>query len=335
MPQMIASRQAAAITSNSLSPVRAESDNIPAEADGAARRFVCGRARFPMIESKRFVHPGVVFSAVGHVGLLLALLIFKGTGGVRPVAPEPIAVEIVPSDELPQTETEQVEGTPLDSTSRGSEVSSDSRYGSASTAPPRPKSNTPPSLQQAQARSDRPAGGSPAEPQPQTAPPAEGETPPLPSGALVPPAPAAQPQPHPDEAQREPNASDMFAMPLALPGGRLGGGFDAPASNPAMLPHDDTAAFRARLSACSRSAALYSMDDRTAIELRISFKRDGTLASPPQLLHSSLSADAVALTKMALDALERCQPFPELPADRYNKWKTLDLVVTPLSLSRE
>jgi hypothetical protein len=286
-----------------------------------------------MIESKRFVHPGVVFSAVGHVGLLLALLFFAGTGGVRSVPPEPIAVELVPADEAPQTETEQVEGTPHDSTSRGSEVSSDSKDGSASTAPPRAKMTVPPSLQQAQAQPNQP-GASPVDAQQQTAPPAEGETPPLPSEALVPPASVAQPQPqpHPNEAPSQPNANEMFAMPLALPGGRLGGGFDAPASNPAMLPHDDTAAFRARLSACSRSVALYSMDDRTAIQLRISFKRDGTLASPPQLLHSSLSVDAVALTKMAVEALERCQPFPELPADKYNKWKTLDLVVTPLLL---
>jgi hypothetical protein len=125
----------------------------------------------------------------------------------------------------------------------------------------------------------------------------------------------------------------MFAMPLVLPGGRISSGLDATASNPAMLPHDNTAAFRARLSACSRSPALVSMDDNAAILLRVSFKRDGTLAAPPELLRSSLSADAVALTKMAINALERCQPFTELPADKYKDWKTLDIVVTPLTLS--
>ncbi len=35
----------------------------------------------------------------------------------------------------------------------------------------------------------------------------------------------------------------------------------------------------------------------------------------------------------AIAALQSCQPFTELPADKYNKWKTLDLVVTPLALS--
>jgi hypothetical protein len=298
---------------------------------GAVGRFICRRARCLMTESKRFVHPAVVFSIVGHVCLLLALLFFVRPGRLQSVPPEPIAVDIVPADEAPQPHPEQVEGTPLESTSHGSEVSSDSKSGSASTAP-RPKFNQSTSLKQAQPRSSEQGGGSPADARQQAPPPGEGETPPLPSEALVPPIPA-EPGPQPTDAQRQPNASEMFAMPLALPGGRLGGGLDAPSSNPAMLPHDDTAAFRARLSVCSRSPASYALDDNVAIELRISFKPDGSLAAPPELLRSSLSAGAVALTKMAVDALERCQPFSELPADKYEKWKTLDLVVTPLTLS--
>jgi len=120
-------------------------------------------------------------------------------------------------------------------------------------------------------------------------------------------------------------------MPLALPGGKLGGGFDAPASQPAMLPHDDTAAFRARLSACSKLPG--GIDEKAAILVRISFKRDGTLAAPPQLIDAALSADAALLLNTAADALERCQPFGELPPDKYRKWRTMDLVVSPLTLS--
>jgi hypothetical protein len=326
---MIAAVAVVAVTSNSLFPVRPRGEDISAQAD-SARSSSLEAGTISMTESKRFVHLGLVVSVVLHAGLLLALL-FVRSNGVQPVPPESITVEIVPSDEAPQPETEQVEGTPLDSTSRGSEASSDSKYGSASAAAPRPKFSEP-SPQQAQAQSDR-QGGSPPAAQPVAPPLGEGETPPLPSEALVPPTPAAQSQAQPDAAADQSKISDMFAMPLALPGGRIGGGFDAPASNPAMAPHDDTAAFRARLGQCSRSEALYSMDGRTAILLRVSFKRDGTLAAPPELLRSSLSADAVALTKMALSALERCQPFTELPADKYRDWKTIDLVVTPRTLS--
>ena len=90
-----------------------------------------------------------------------------------------------------------------------------------------------------------------------------------------------------------------------------------------------TAAFRTRVSACARSK--YTVDENEKIVLRVFFKRDGRLAAPPQLLHSSLTPGAVVLTKMSVDALQRCQPFHDLPADRYEDWKTLDLEITPLA----
>jgi hypothetical protein len=283
-----------------------------------------------MIGLKRFICVEFVFSLVAHVGLLLGLL-FVGAGGVRPVPPEAMTVEIVPSNQAPQIET-NVEGTPLDSASSGSEVLSDSQKGSATTQPPRPKSRAP-SLQQAQAHVNPQRSGSRADAQPQAASLVQPETQPQASEPLLlPTTPTDHLQPHP-EAANQLDAHEMFAMPLALPGGRLGGGFDAPSSNPAMLPHDDIAAFRARLSSCSRLPA--GIDENVMIALRISFKRDGTLASPPQLLEASLSPDAAALLNIAVSALQSCQPFTELPADKYKRWKTLDLVISPLALSSE
>lgn len=315
-----------------------KNDNLLAQALHALRRGIRRLGTIFMVALKRFIRPGFVFSVVGHGGLLLGLL-FVGPGGVQSVPPEAVTVEIVPSNEVPQIETTQVEGTPLDSTSSGSEVSSDSEKGSASAEAPRPKLTRAPSLQQAQAdlnqqHSDSLAAAQPQAAQPLAAQPVERETQPEESEPLLPPTtPTVQPQPNPKEAASQPNAGEMFAMPLALPGGRLGGGFDAPSSNPAMLPHDDTAAFRARLSSCSQLPAGFDMDEKVAIVLRISFKRDGTLASAPELLRASLSPDAAALMNTAVSALQRCQPFTELPADKYRKWKTLDLVVTPLALS--
>jgi hypothetical protein len=272
-----------------------------------------------MIGLKRFTRTGFVFSVVGHGCLLLSLL-FVGAGGFQSAPSETVTVEIVPSDEAPQIETRQVEGTPLDSASLGSEVSSDSEKGSASAESPRPKTAAP-SLQQAEAHLNPERSGSPAA-QRHTEPPVPDEV---------------QPQFEPvlptstKESANQPNASEMFAMPLALPGGRVGGGLDVPTGNPAMLPHDDTAAFRARLSSCSQVPA--GIDEKVAILLRISFKRDGTLASRPQLLDASLSPDAAVLMHTAVSALQKCQPFNELPADKYKNWKTIDLVVTPLVLS--
>ena len=281
---------------------------------------------------KRFIRREFVFSVVAHASLLGLVLV--SANGVQPVPPEAMTVEIVPSSEAPQIEnSNNVDGTPLESTSTGSEVSSTAEKGSATTQRPTPKSKAP-SLQKAQTRVNPQRTASRAATEPQPAPPVEPETQPQASEPLLPPtAPTDQPQPHPKEAASQMEAQDMFAMPLALPGGRLGGGFDAPASNPAMLPHDDIAAFRARLSSCSRLPP--GIDRNVAIALRISFKRDGTLASPPQLLDASLSPDAVALMTTAVNALERCQPFAELPADKYKKWRTLNLIVTPLALSSD
>jgi hypothetical protein len=272
-----------------------------------------------MIGLKRFIRWEFVVSMVAHGCLLLGLLLV-GAGGIRSVPPEAITVEIVPSDEI---EPRQVEGTPLDSTSSGSELSSTSEKGSTTTATPRPKTAAT-SLQQAQAPLNREHNDSAAASQPRTEPSVQDQTQPH----FEPELPEAT-----KEAANQPNAGEMFAMPLALPGGRLGGGFDAPTSNPAMLPHDDTAAFRARLSSCSRLPP--GIDENAAILLRISFKRDGTLASPPQLLKASLSPDAAVLMHSAVSALQSCQPFSELPADKYAKWKTLELTVTPLVLLGE
>jgi hypothetical protein len=247
-----------------------------------------------MFGLKRVIRPGLGFSVIGHAGLLLALL-FIGAGGVRSVPPEAMTVEIVPSDEAPQIEAKEVEGTPLDSASSGSELSSNSEKGSADEARPRPKTAAP-SLQEEQAQLDAQRSGSLAA-HPQTEPPSKDETQPQ----FEPLLPATT-----QEAARQPNVGEMFAMPLALPGGRLGGGFDSPTSNPAMLPHDDTAAFRAHLSSCSTLPA--GIDENAAVVLRISFKRDGTLASQPRLLEASLSPDAAAF------APKRSQCAAKVPA---------------------
>jgi hypothetical protein len=285
-----------------------------------------------MIDWKRYIRPDLVFSVIGHVGVLLLGLLVFGASGSKPPPPEAMTVDIVSASELPQTENDQVDGTPLESTSNGSELSSNSDKGSASAERPQPKSASP-SLQQAQTRTNEQRTASlatqppaaPEEPQPETQPSAA-------EPLLSPTAPKSDAQPHPEEDAPKTNVAEMFAMPLAMPGGKLGGGFDAPSPTPAKLAHDDIAAFRAHASSCTRLPP-GMMDPDVAILLRISFKRDGTLASTPELLNSTISPDVLPLLQSAVDALKRCQPFTELPPDKYKKWKTLDLVVTPRLLS--
>jgi hypothetical protein len=302
-----------------------------------------------MIGLKRFVRPDVVFSAIGHVGVLLLSLVVFGAGADRPVPPEAMVVEIVPPSEAPQfepptetaltetpqTETPHVDGTPLESKSMGSEVSSNSEKGSATAERPEPKMALPsPELTQPRSNPQRsaslaaaqPPAASPEEPQPETQPQAS-------EPLLRPTIQTDRSEPHPEEARTQPDVGEMFALPLALPGGRLGGGFDAPSADPAMLPHDDIALFRARASSCTRVPAGTAVDENVRIVLRVSFKPDGTLASQPWILDASFLPGTSELIQAAVSALEKCQPYAELPKDKYNEWKTLDLTVTPRMLS--
>jgi hypothetical protein len=47
------------------------------------------------------------------------------------------------------------------------------------------------------------------------------------------------------------------------------------------------------------------------------------------LLEASASAKGPLLMQRAMDALQACQPYTMLPADKYKEWKVLDLSFTP------
>jgi len=147
--------------------------------------------------------------------------------------------------------------------------------------------------------------------------------------APVPP-PLAPPQPPPPIAEpQEPNIADMFGLPLALPDGRLGGGFDAPAFDAAKIPANDTAKFREHLKTCLTRPGSVAPTDKIRVVLRVVLKPDGTLAATPTLIEASASAKGPALMTSAINGLRACQPYAMLPADKYNEWKVLDLSFTP------
>ncbi|MCZ7656493.1 MAG: hypothetical protein M5U07_00910 [Xanthobacteraceae bacterium] len=67
--------------------------------------------------------------------------------------------------------------------------------------------------------------------------------------------------------------------------------------------------------------------------LRVFLKRDGALASEPQLVEASASRAGPPLVAAATRALRECQPFAFLPADRYDEWKILDIGFTPREMA--
>ena len=63
--------------------------------------------------------------------------------------------------------------------------------------------------------------------------------------------------------------------------------------------------------------------------LRVALKRDGKLARTPTLMAAKATPKGPLIMKAAIHALEACQPYSMLPADKYKEWRELDLEFTP------
>ena len=280
-----------------------------------------------MIGLKRFIRPGVAISVIGHVGALVLGLLFVGANSFQSMPQDAMLVDIVPPDEAPR-----LEGTPSDLRLSGSEVSSKSNSASAAAQPPPPKpAAQSPQQQQQNSNPHDNARQAMAQPRMAQAETAQAERA-QPESAQIqtsepPPAP---PEPHPEETADQPSTSETFAR-LALLGGRLGGGFNAPPIGVVQPAYDFTAPFRQRVSSCSALPAGIDATDKIRVKLRVFLNRDGTLASPPQLIEPIASPLGQELMQSAVNALQKCQPYTMLPAERYKDWKTLDLIFFPLN----
>jgi hypothetical protein len=274
-----------------------------------------------MIGLKRFAYPGLIISAAAHIGALVVGLLYFNAGSLNAIPPEAMVVDIVPPDEAPR-----LQGVPSELRTSGAEVSSNSKSASVPTQPP-PKPAAP-QQQQSQQRSQSPRNAHQAVERPQNAgqDAAQSET----AQAQSSDAPPAPPQPHSQDTPYQPGVGEMLAQ-LALIGGPLGGGFNAPQVNALQIGYDFTEPFRERVSWCSSLPAGLEAGDKISVSLRVYLNRDGTLASTPKLLGPSPSPKAQVLMQSAIDALRKCQPYTMLPAEKYQQWKTLDLVFYPLN----
>ena len=120
--------------------------------------------------------------------------------------------------------------------------------------------------------------------------------------------------------------------PAAGSGDKSGDAFDGSAQ-PADIAPALVTEFRRHLKACSKLPASIAASDRLKIKLRVMMTLDGRLAAEPVLIEASASAKGPALMQGAIGALQACQPYAMLPADRYGEWKVLDLSFTPQDFS--
>ena len=143
----------------------------------------------------------------------------------------------------------------------------------------------------------------------------------------------------------EPDLSVKYHVMLGLPPNLAAGlarrdpatspasAFDGPASQAADIASSLVAEFRRHLRTCSKLPPSIAPSDNLKIKLRVLMTPDGRLAAEPVLIEASASAKGPALMQGAIGALQACQPYAMLPADRYGEWKVLDLSFTPQDFS--
>lgn len=271
---------------------------------------------------------GAAISVTAHVAALAAWLLLAGVHPFEPTSAEAITVDIVTPDEAPPLpkEPDTYDFPTLDDKEQAVQKQADAPQPKPDAAQPQQKSAEPPApaasaaskpqqdsrqaaLQQQQADQPKPAEQPQSQAQPQAAP--------------------QPPPPQQEVPTAAPDITSKFGMMFTLPDAGAAGDFDAKATASANISREDAAALRAHLKTCSVLPRSVSPADNVSVVLRVAFRRDGTLATEPLLIQASASEKGPALMKGAMDALQKCQPYAMLPADRYDQWRLLDLSFAP------
>jgi hypothetical protein len=246
---------------------------------------------------------GLVFSAVGHLALLLwGFVLFASPKLFAPVPPESITVDIVPAAAMPQdleqSRAESAAAQQPPGPDREQAPAENSQIGTASASPK-------PSAQEQRLGQREPFQARPA-----------------------------QPPPPPNLLVFNPTVAPVPELPLPL--GDVPNpaeGFDAPAQGTAKLSREEIAAFRAHLQKCWNPPATIAEAQKLKVVLRVALGPNGALTGSPTLIEASASAHGPALVATAISALRQCQPYGFLPAGKYQEWKLLDLSFSPHGMS--
>jgi len=267
------------------------------------------------VELRRLIPTGIAASAVGHLSVLAMVMIFAEVHPFGSVTAEPIAVDIVSADEAkPAPKPEETPLPPKADPSDAFNLSSKSAP--SSTPVPSPAQEAAPQPQpqkQAALSTARPARQAAAQPLPQ------------------------QTSPSPSYAPPEPDLAIKYHVMLGLPPElpprarpvKSGDGFDGEASQKADIASSLVTEFRRHLRTCSKLPASITPADNVMIKLRVLMTPEGRLAAEPVVAEGSANPKALDLKQSAVEALQACQPYTMLPADRYGEWKVLDLSFTP------
>ena len=98
----------------------------------------------------------------------------------------------------------------------------------------------------------------------------------------------------------------------------------------AQLSQSEIDALRKRLAQCWSPPVGAADAGHVQVVLRVLFKPDGSLASPPQLVQAPASAAlGPAMAESAKRALLTCQPFNMLKPEHYKTWQDMEITFDP------
>ena len=274
------------------------------------------------MDLRRIIPTDITVSAIVHLSLLALLLLFSEVHQFGSVTAEPIEVNIVAPQDIPETPATEKQPEPV----------------------PTPTPTPPPDFSLLDIK---PATPSPAQPAAKSQAAARQQE-------QAQPPPAAQPQPAarpqqpaaPAYKQPEPDLTLKYQVMLGLPpdlspalpaaslaapqaAAKNDDNFDGAATQDADVASSVVTAFRRHLSTCLKLPPSLAASDDVKVKLRVMMTQRGTLAADPILIEASASMKGPLLMQGAVKALQACQPYAMLPADRYGEWKVLDLSFTP------
>src|SRR6478609_1267899 len=310
------------------------------------------------MELRKIIRTDIAASAIAHLTLVALIIVISEVHPFHASPPESVSVSIVTPEQVKQEEAkaeekaeEKLKAKPPEPTPDLKLPKLDFTDKDKAAAAPKPEAKqqaaAPSSKQQATPEQPQqkqpPPQPSQPQPQPSQSPPPQAmpqpPTPQPPAPQLLPQA-MQQPEAAPPPAYQapEPDVTVKYGVMLGLPpelptelpkDASKDDGGDAKDSMAAKLPAEIIAELRRHLRSCAKLPAGVAPTDNVNIKLRTVLATDGTLAREPILIEAPPSAKGVALVKSAMSALQACQPYKMLPADKYGEWKVMDLPFSP------
>jgi hypothetical protein len=243
----------------------------------------------------------LVISVIIHAAIMLWLVLAPGAKTFGPASAEPIMVDLLPPQDVPpEAKREQ----PKSEEAKSEEAKTEGPK--AELPRPVPRKPEPPKPEPPKPEPLKP--GSEANQKP--APKRDSKT-------------AAE-----DGAEERAATAARLAWMLNLPTDTSTSLAAPPSENKSNLAGDEIAEFKAQVSKCWIAPAGVPNTPGFDVLIRIALNPDGTLGAKPELIRAPASLAGPPLVESAKRALQKCQPYAALPADKYQDWKILDLSFT-------